>query len=74
MKVLIAVLFLALAACTQRAADTSDTSDTSDAAEPKETVFDPLTETLDRARSVEDTILDSAAERRRQIDEQTSGR
>jgi hypothetical protein len=34
----------------------------------RETVFDPLTGTLERARGVEDTVLDAAAERDRQID------
>lgn len=32
--------------------------------------FDPLTDTLDRAESVEDTLRDAAAERRRQVEEQ----
>ena len=35
----------------------------------RETVFDPLTETLDRAKGVESTLLDSAEERRRQLEE-----
>lgn len=33
------------------------------------TVFDPLTDTLDRAAEVEDVLRDSAAERRRQLEE-----
>lgn len=60
MKALIAVLFLALVACTERESQSSV---------PDETVFDPLTDTLDRARTVEDTLLNSAEERLRQIDE-----
>jgi hypothetical protein len=68
MKVLIAVIFLGLTACTERG------SASSEAAVPDEGVFDPLTGTLDRARGVEDTILDSAEDRRRQIDEQTGVR
>ncbi len=32
--------------------------------------FDPLTGTLDRAAGVEDTLLDAAAERRRQLEAQ----
>jgi hypothetical protein len=35
-----------------------------------ETVFDPLVETVDRARGVQQTIDDGAAERRRRIEEQ----
>ncbi|MDX1561458.1 MAG: hypothetical protein R3305_00945 [Gammaproteobacteria bacterium] len=32
-------------------------------------VFDPLTGTLDRAQGVEDTLRDSAQDRRRQLEE-----
>jgi hypothetical protein len=59
-KVLVAVLFLGLIACTERQPESS---------EPDETVFDPLTDTLDRARGVEETLLNSEEERRRLIDE-----
>jgi len=38
--------------------------------EPAETVFDPLTDTLDRAAGVEDTLREAAEERRRQLEEQ----
>lgn len=38
-------------------------------AAPKPTVFDPLTDSLERAASVEDTLRESAAERRRQLEE-----
>ena len=37
--------------------------------EPRPSVFDDLTGTLDRAEGVEDTLRDSAAERRRQLEE-----
>lgn len=42
----------------------------SEPAEPADrpTVFDPLTDTLDRAQGVEDTLRDSAAERQRQLE------
>lgn len=36
----------------------------------QESVFDPLTETLDRAKGVEDTLRQSAEERRRQLEEE----
>ena len=43
-------------------------------AEPPEsnepTVFDPLTDTLDRAAGVQDTLNEAAAARRRQLEEQ----
>jgi hypothetical protein len=54
---------LALAGCT-------DPSSPSSGAETnaRESVFDDLTGTLDRAEAVEGIVLDSAAERRRQID------
>ena len=35
-----------------------------------ETVFDPLVGTIDRARGVQDTVDDQAAELRRRIEEQ----
>jgi hypothetical protein len=35
----------------------------------RETVFDPLTETLDRAAGVEDTVRQQAEETRRRIEE-----
>ena len=35
----------------------------------RETVFDPLIETLDRAEGVEDTLRESAEQRRRQLEE-----
>lgn len=37
--------------------------------EVRPTVFDPLTDTLERAQSVEDTLRDSARERRRALEE-----
>lgn len=63
MKALYALIFLALAACT----DSATEAPAEDVRDPS--VFDPLTGTLDRARSVETTLGDSAAERRRQLEE-----
>ncbi len=34
----------------------------------KETVFDPLTSTIDRAKAVQQTVDDQAAEQRKQIE------
>ena len=41
-----------------------------DAAPAQPSVFDPLTETVDRAGGVETTLQDAAAERRRQLESQ----
>ena len=38
-------------------------------AEPRETVFDPLTDTLDRAQGVEDTLREQSEELRRRVEE-----
>lgn len=40
------------------------------APEEDESVFDPLTETIDRAEDVQDTVNQQAEELRRQIEEQ----
>lgn len=67
MKALLPILMtlISIAACTDREAEAPvpapETRDSS--------VFDPLTETLDRAAGVEDTLRDSAAERRRALEE-----
>ena len=63
MRVLAVFTCLLLAACGE-----TETNDSAPVAE-RPTVFDPLTDTLDRAKSVEDTLRDSAAERRRQLEE-----
>jgi hypothetical protein len=40
-----------------------------EAAEPRPTVFDPLTSTIDRAQGVQQTVDEQAAEQRRRIEE-----
>jgi predicted small lipoprotein YifL len=40
-----------------------------EAAEPRATVFDPLTSTIDRAQGVQQTVDEQAAEQRRRIEE-----
>ncbi len=37
--------------------------------EPKPTVFDPLTQTIDRAKAVQQTVDDQAAELRKRVEE-----
>lgn len=66
MKALTAVICLGLVACTEREPDPPPEAP-AEAADSG--VFDPLTGTLDRARGVEDTLGDAAAERRRQLEE-----
>lgn len=62
MKILMAMFLLLLAACTERQAEAPRES----ARDPS--VFDPMISTIDRAQGVEQTLQDSAAERRRQIE------
>jgi len=62
---LVALGAVALASCVEKPAEPAAESEP--AARPS--VFDPLTGTLDRAAGVEDTLRDSAAERRRQLEE-----
>jgi hypothetical protein len=64
MKALRLLIFLGLVACTDRAPEESVREP-----EPRPTVFDPMISTMDRARGVEQTLQDSAADRRRQVEE-----
>ena len=64
MRVLIFLGILLTAGCGGSADEASEAVDGSD----RPTVFDPMTETLDRAQGVEDTLRDSAAERQRQLE------
>ena len=67
MKALTVVACLLLAACGETD-DPSTAAESTDSTE-RPTVFDPLTDTLDRVRGVEDTLRVSADERRRQLEE-----
>jgi hypothetical protein len=56
--------------CGGAASDDGASSDAQpEAAEPRETVFDPLTSTIDRAEGVQQTVDEHAAEQRRRIEE-----
>ena len=59
---LLAALLIGLASC-----GGSETH--GDAAEPQPTVLEPLTETIDRARGVQQTVDSEAAELRRRLEE-----
>jgi len=68
MKALLAILIICLVACTDREAAAPSETAREEVRDPS--VFDSVTiDPLNRARGVEDTILDSAADRRRQIEE-----
>lgn len=62
---LAAVLLLQLGAC---GADPEEPA-APEEAQPRETVLDPLTQTLDRARAVEDTLREQSEELRRRVEE-----
>jgi hypothetical protein len=66
-KLCLLVAMLTLTAC----GDGPQAPDDSQAEppEPEPTVFDPLTSTLDRARGVQQTVDEQAAEQRRKIEE-----
>ena len=63
MKALMPISLIFLVACS------SPDSPAPESRDPDPSVFDDLTGTLDRAGSVEDTLRDSAADRRRQLEE-----
>lgn len=65
MKVFAALIFLSLVACRGE----SDSPREEPATPPESSVFDPMIDTLERAESVEDTLRESADERRRQLEE-----
>jgi hypothetical protein len=73
----LAVAMLAVAGCNSSEAPTepSDARPADDRAEneraenDREGIFDPLVETLDRSRGVQQTVDDQAAELRRRIEE-----
>ena len=63
MKALTLLIFLGVVACTDRPSEPAAET----ARDPS--VFDPLVGTIERAEGVEQTLQDSAADRRRQIEE-----
>jgi hypothetical protein len=68
MKALLPILLILVASCgasDDRQASAEAPADTA----PDPSVFDDLTGTLDRAAGVEDTLRESAEDRRRQLEE-----
>ena len=67
-KPAISILAIVLASCGGSPAD-EQASEPPQPAAPRETVFDPLTSTLERAQAVQQTVEEQAAEQRRRIEE-----
>ncbi|HEY7670735.1 MAG TPA: hypothetical protein VIC71_00845 [Gammaproteobacteria bacterium] len=68
--ILVCAAAFAVSGCGGAASDDSASNDSQrEAAEPRETVFDPLTSTIDRAEGVQQTVDEQAAEQRRRIEE-----
>ena len=67
------IVFIVFAVCLAGCggADEADEADAESrvSEEPRETVFDPLTETLERAEGVEDTLREQSEELRRRVEE-----
>lgn len=68
MKALILVVFSILVAACSGPSEPSAPPPTA-AAQKRETVFDPLVGTLDRAKGVQQTVDEQAAEQRRKLEE-----
>lgn len=66
--ILSAILLSACGGGGEPADERAQSADSADSA-PRETVFDPLVGTLDRARGVQQTVDEHAAELRRRIEE-----
>jgi hypothetical protein len=64
MKTLLSLILLGLAACAERKAETPAEAEPS-----RETVFDPLTSTIDRAEGVQDIVDAQSEELRRRVEE-----
>ena len=63
MKAMLAILVICLAACSEPEVE----APAEEVQDPS--VFDPVIGTIDRAAGVEDTLRDSEANRRRQLEE-----
>jgi hypothetical protein len=68
MKALLPILLILAVSCSAPDNPQASVEAPADAA-PDPSVFDDLTGTIDRAQGVEDTLRDSAADRRRQLEE-----
>jgi len=71
MRAMRALSLLAAALTVASCGETDSTEPPAEPAARRETVFDPLTSTIDRAQGVQQTVDDQAAEQRRRIEEAT---
>ena len=67
MKSLLPLILFGLVACSERQAEAP--ADAPEAEPPRESVFDPLTSTIDRAEGVQDTVDAQSQELRRRVEE-----
>jgi hypothetical protein len=67
--ILLAALVSPLSGCGGDEAPIERAAERQEPAARRETVFDPLTSTIDRAQGVQQTVDDQAAEQRRQIED-----
>ena len=67
--ILLAALASPLGGCGGGEAPIERAAERQEPAERRETVFDPLTSTIDRAQGVQQTVDDQAAEQRRRIED-----
>lgn len=63
------ILLLAAALTVASCGETAPTEAPPEPASRRETVFDPLTSTIDRAQGVQQTVDEQAAEQRRRIED-----
>jgi hypothetical protein len=68
-RILVCAVALVIGGCGGAASSDNSSDSESAAAAERETVFDPLTSTIDRAEGVQQTVDEQAAEQRRRIEE-----
>jgi hypothetical protein len=69
-RILVCAVALVVSGCGGAASnDSASSASESASAAERETVFDPLTSTIDRAEGVQQTVDEHAAEQRRRIEE-----
>jgi hypothetical protein len=68
-RILVCAVALVIGGCGGAASSDNSSDSEGAAAAERETVFDPLTSTIDRAEGVQQTVDEQAAEQRRRIEE-----
>lgn len=67
--ILFAVIALTIGGCGGSQGSAERATETREPAQPRETVFDPLTSTIGRAEGVQQTLDAQAAEQRKRLEE-----